>query len=103
VLRLWRSPALTSRFYLQKRHRFGYGVDTELMSVSFSEWANVFGDAKMTTALLDRLTHHCHIVETGNDSWRFRHSSAQAKPLRKASKAKIQKGEAPDVDLSTIE
>jgi len=45
----------------------------------FAEWAKVFGDAKMTTALLDRLTHHCHIVETGNECYRFRHSSQTAK------------------------
>ena len=52
-------------------------------NLSFAEWAQVFGDAKMTTALLDRLMHRCHILEPGNDSYRFKASSKAAKKAGK--------------------
>ena len=84
-----------------KRQRTILGIVLREINRKLATATAVFGDAKMTTAMLDHLTHHYHIVETGNESWRFKTSTARLQPGR--TRPPKPKGDPPpkSEDLST--
>jgi len=61
---------------LSERHERGSLIITT--NLPFGEWTKVFPDARLAKAVVDRLTHRAHIIDTGSESWRFRHGLARS-------------------------
>lgn len=77
------SASSLGRFCYTCCHMYDHTSVLMTTNLSFSEWAHVFGDPKIYSALLDRSIHHCHIVETSNASRRFKIATAQVRQVRK--------------------
>jgi DNA replication protein DnaC len=54
--------------------RYERGSTFVTSNLPFDEWTGVFGSERLTGALLDRLTHHVHILEKNGDSYRLKQS-----------------------------